>query len=121
MRRQNPPELRGQRRGHRPLELTADRLELPLQSGDPLGGQCGAVQLFAGRLQERPDTQQPVWLLDPERRTAIGGFPDDDDEPPRWRDSPVFPGPPARDLHGFHVTRLAMAAACHQRRSSQNR
>jgi len=121
MRGQNTPELRGQRRGHRPLELAVDHLDLPLQSRDPLRGQGGGVQLFAGRLQQRPDSQQPVWLLDPGRRTAIGGFADYDDEPQRWRDSPVFPGLPARDLHGFHAIRLAIAPACHQRRSSQNR
>jgi len=34
MRRQNPPELRSQRREHHSFELSADRLELPLQFGD---------------------------------------------------------------------------------------
>ena len=121
MRWQNPPQFRGQRRRTAPARARCGSPGAAAAVRGSPPGQRGAVQLFAGRLQQRPDSQQPVWLLDPVRSTAIGGFADDDDEPPRWRDSPVLPGLLARDLHGFDVIRLAIAAACHQRRSSDDR
>jgi hypothetical protein len=86
-------------------------VELPLQPGHPLRWQGGTVQLLQRRLQQRPDTQQPGRVFDPEGRAAVGGFADNDDKMPYRPGSLVIPRPRGRGFCRFHTTRLAIADA----------
>ena len=104
--RQNPPELRSQRRRYRPFKFAANRQELTLQPGHPLGWQRSPIHLLISRLQQRPRAQQPIRLFYPVGRANVGGLTDDDHEPPRRRGDVIARLPFACGLWLLHAARL---------------
>jgi len=118
-RRQNPPELRSQRRRYRPFKFAANRQELTLQPGQPLGRQRSPIQLLISRLQQRPRAQQPIRLFYPIGRAYLGRLTDDDHEPPHRRGTVIARLPSAWDLWLLHAARLQPTATAGQRRTSR--
>jgi hypothetical protein len=103
---QDPPQLRNQRRGYRVLQFAADRLKLPLQPGYALLRQAGSIYLLISPVQQRPDSQQPIWRVYPVGTVAVRTLADHNCKSPHGRGKIVLPLQSACGIAPVHRTRL---------------